>query len=119
MHDRLLCLIRGYTWAYCFLYFRICKWNRLSQSIKDVLCQRRGRMCYYTLVPRSVGLRGTERGCGACYCCAPPFIARARPSAIWSMAPCNLPPIIIFIIMFSSTCSTRRMRVSYSETEWS
>ena len=36
------------------------------------------------------------------------------PSAIWSMAPWSLPPIIIFIIMFSSMCSTSRMRVSVS-----
>ena len=36
--------------------------------------------------------------------------------AIWSMAPCNLPPTIIFIIMFSSMCRTSRMRVSVSET---
>ena len=40
------------------------------------------------------------------------------PSAIWSMAPWSLPPIIIFIIMFSSMCSTSRMRVSVSETLW-
>ena len=53
----------------------------------------------------------------ASYACA--CIARAMPSAIWSMAPWSLPPIIIFIIMFSSMCSTSRMRVSVSETLWS
>ena len=48
----------------------------------------------------------------ASYAC----MAWAMPSAIWSMAPCNLPPTIIFIIMFSSMCRTSRMRVSVSET---
>ncbi len=43
-------------------------------------------------------------------------MALAMPSAIWSMAPCSLPPTIIFIIMFSSMCRTSRMRVSVSET---
>lgn len=48
--------------------------------------------------------------------CGAAFIARAMPSAIWSMAPCSFEPIIIRIIMLSSMWSTSRMRVSFSET---
>lgn len=41
-----------------------------------------------------------------------PFMALAMASAIWSSAFWSLPPIIIRIIIFSSACSTSRMRVS-------
>ena len=74
-------------------------------------------MCHYALVPAGVGLRGRKGVRGVLLLRA---AVHRQGEALGDLVDgsCNLPPIIIFIIMFSSTCSTRRMRVSYSETEW-